>query len=194
MRLFVALKISREVRENLASLIRDLHTADSHPKWVNPDNLHVTLKFIGEVAPERVIEISDALAVVRTQQQVIAKFHGIGFFPDARRPSVVWVGIQPSDILSTLAAEVNRVLLPVGIPREEKAFVPHLTIARFKETRMSAGLRDEIEKRKSREFGTLAANEFHLIESKLKSSRAEYTTLRSFRFAPEDSKGSRPCS
>ena len=194
MRLFVALKISREVRENLASLIRDLHTADSHPKWVNPDNLHVTLKFIGEVAPERVIEISDALAVVRTQQQLIAEFHGIGFFPDERRPSVVWVGIQPSDILSTLAAEVNRVLAVVAVPREEKTFAPHLTIARFKETRLSAGLRDEIEKRKSREFGTLAANEFHLIESKLKSSGAEYTTLRSLRFAPEDSKGSRPCS
>jgi RNA 2',3'-cyclic 3'-phosphodiesterase len=194
MRLFVALAISTEVRENLASLIRDLHTADSHPKWVNPDNLHVTLKFIGEVTPERVIEISDALAVVRTQRQVIAEFHGIGFFPDARRPSVVWVGIQPSEILCTLAAEVNRVLAIVTVPREEKSFVPHLTIARFRETRLSAELRDEIEKRKAREFGTLAANEFHLVGSKLKSSGAEYTTLRSFRFAPEDSKGSRPCS
>ena len=194
MRLFVALAISTEVRANLASLIRDMKSVDSHPKWINPDNLHVTLKFIGEVAPERVIEISDALAVVRTQQQVIAEFHGIGFFPDERRPSVVWVGIQPSDILSTLAAEVNRVLALVGIPREEKAFVPHLTIARFTETRLSGCLRDEIEKRKSRAFGTLAANEFHLIESKLKSSGAEYTTLRSLRFAPEDSKGSRPCS
>ena len=189
MRLFVALAIPAEVREKLALLIRDLKSVDSHPKWINPDNLHVTLKFIGEVAPERVIEISDALAVVRTQQQLIAEFHGIGFFPDARRPSVVWVGIQPSDILSTLAAEVNRVLAIVAVPQEETAFVPHLTIARFKETRLSAGLRDEIEKRKSRAFGMLAANEFHLIESKLKSSGAEYTTLRSFRFAPEDSKG-----
>jgi 2'-5' RNA ligase len=194
MRLFVALAIPAQVRENLALLIRDLKSVDSHPKWINPDNLHVTLKFVGEVAPERVIEISDALAVVRTQQQVIAEFGGIGFFPDARRPSVVWVGIQPSDILSTLAAEVNRVLAIVAVPREEKAFVPHLTIARFKETRLSAGLRDEIEKRKSRAFGMLATNEFHLIESELKSSGAEYTTLRSFRFAPEDSKGSRPCS
>jgi 2'-5' RNA ligase len=194
MRLFVALAIPAQVRENLALLIRDLKSVDSHPKWINPDNLHVTLKFVGEVAPERVIEISDALAVVRTQQQVIAEFRGIGFFPDARRPSVVWVGIQSSDILSTLAAEVNRALAIVAVPREEKAFVPHLTIARFKETRLSAGLRDEIEKRKSRAFGMLATNEFHLIESELKSSGAEYTTLRSFRFAPEDSKGSRPCS
>jgi len=189
MRLFVALAIPTEVQENLASLIRELKSADSRPKWINSNNLHVTLKFIGEVAPEKVIEIGEALAVVRTQRQVIAEFRGIGFFPDARRPSVVWAGIQPSDILCTLAAEVNRVLALVGISREEKNFVPHLTIARFKEMRLSAGLRDEIEKRKSRAFGTLAASEFHLIESKLKSSGAEYTTLRSFRFAPVESKG-----
>jgi 2'-5' RNA ligase len=189
MRLFVALAIPAEVRENLALLIRDLKSVDSHPKWINPDNLHVTLKFVGAVAPEKLMAIGDALADVRTQRQVIAEFHGIGFFPDERRPSVVWVGIQPSDILSALAAEVNRVLAIVAVPREEKAFVPHLTIARFKETRLSACLRDEIEKRKSRAFGTLAANEFHLIESKLRSSGAEYTTLRSFRFTPEDSKG-----
>jgi 2'-5' RNA ligase len=184
MRLFVALAIPAEVRENLASLIRDLKSVDPHPKWINPDNLHVTLKFVGEVAPEKVLEIGDALADVRTQPRVIAEFRGIGFFPDERRPSVVWVGIEPSDILSTLAAEVNRVLAIVTVPREVKALVPHLTIARLKETRLSACLRNEIEKRKSCAFGTLAANEFHLIESKLKSSGAEYTTLRSFRFAP----------
>jgi 2'-5' RNA ligase len=189
MRLFVALAIPAEVRENLALLIRDLKSLDPHPKWINPDNLHVTLKFVGEVAPEKVLEIGDVLADVRTQRRVIAEFRGIGFFPDERRPSVVWVGIRPSDILSTLAAEVNRVLAIVAVAREEKTFVPHLTIARFKETRLSACLRNEIEKRKSCGFGTLAANEFHLIESKLKSSGAEYTTLRSFRFAPEDSKG-----
>jgi 2'-5' RNA ligase len=194
MRLFVALAIPTEVRENLASLIRELRIVDSHPKWINPDNLHVTLKFIGEVAPEEVLEIGGALADVRTQQQVIAQFRGVGFFPDERRPSVVWIGIRPTDVLSALAVEVNRVLAAAGIPREEKAFVPHLTIARFKETRLSVGLRDEIERRQFREFGTLATNEFHLVESKLKSSGAEYTTLRSFRFAPEDSKGSRPCS
>src|SRR5260370_5371669 len=109
MRLYVALAIPAEVRENLALLIRDLKSVDSHPKWINPDNLHVTLKFVGEVAPEKVLEIGDALADVRTQRQVFAEFCGIGFFSDERRPSVLWVGIQPSDTLSTLAAVVDRV-------------------------------------------------------------------------------------
>jgi 2'-5' RNA ligase len=191
MRLFVALAIPAEVREELASLIRELRAVDANPKWINPDNLHVTLKFIGEVAPKKATEIGDALLAVHAQQQVLAEFREIGFFPDARRPSVAWVGIESSPILPFLAAEVNRALVPLGTPREERPFVPHLTIARFK-TRLSPILRAEIEKQKSRKFGTLAAGEFHLIESKLKRAGAEYTTLRSFRFAPEESKGSRP--
>ena len=194
MRLFVALAVPTEVREKIASLIRELRVVDANPKWINPDNLHVTLKFIGEVPPEKAVEIGDVLATIRTRQLVVVEFGDVGFFPDVQRPSVAWVGIQPPQFLSSLAAEVNYVLAPLGFPREEKAFVPHLTIARFKETRLSPALHAEIEKQKSRKFGTLATGEFHLIESKRKSAGAEYTTLRSFRFAPEESKGSRPCT
>jgi 2'-5' RNA ligase len=194
MRLFVALAIPTEVREKIAALIRELRGVDANPKWINPENLHVTLKFIGEAAPEKAVEIGDVLATIHTEQEAAIEVGDVGFFPDARRPSVAWVGIQAPQILSLLAAEVNRVLAPLGIPREEKPFVPHLTIARFKETRLSAQLRAQIEKQKSRKFGTLATGEFHLIESKRKTAGAEYTTLRSFRFAPEESKGSRPCT
>jgi RNA 2',3'-cyclic 3'-phosphodiesterase len=180
------------VRETIAAFISELRGADANPKWINPDNLHVTLKFIGEVTPEKVVEIGDALATVQTQQSVVVEFREIGFFPDARRPSVAWVGIHSAQMLCDLAGEVNRALVPLGISREEKPFVPHLTIVRFKETRLSPHLRTEIEKQRSREFGALATGEFHLIESKRKAAGAEYTTLRSFRFAPEQSKGSRP--
>jgi 2'-5' RNA ligase len=192
MRLFVALAIPTEVREKIAALIRELRGVDTSPKWINPDSLHVTLKFIGEVTPEKAVEIGDALAAVQTEQLVVVEFREIGFFPNARRPGVAWIGIQPPQILSSLAAEVNGPLSSLGIRREEKPFVPHLTIARFKETRLSPHLRTEIEEQKSREFGTLTTGEFHLIESKRKSGGAEYTTLRSFRFAPEECKGSRP--
>jgi RNA 2',3'-cyclic 3'-phosphodiesterase len=192
MRLFLALAIPTDVREKIAALIRELRGVDANPKWINPDNLHATLKFIGEVAPEKAVQIGDALATVQTRQPVVVEFRDIGFFPDARRPKTAWVGIQPPQMLSSLAAEANRVLAPLGIHREEKPFVPHLTIARFKETFLSPALRAEIEDPKSRNFGTLTTGEFHLIESKRKSAGAEYTTLRSFRFAPEEFKGSRP--
>jgi 2'-5' RNA ligase len=189
MRLFVALSIPSEVRERLSSLIRDLRRADAQPRWINPENLHVTLKFIGQVSSVSSAAIEDALATFRWAQRVSLEFRNIGFFPNERRPSVAWVGIEASQNLAPLAGELNRVLEPLGIPREEKPLVPHLTIARFKETRLSAALRTEIEKWKGCSFGTLTTGEFHLMESKLKSTGAEYTTLRSFRFAQEEAEG-----
>jgi 2'-5' RNA ligase len=185
MRLFVALAIPSNVRESLWSLIRALRMVDAKPKWANPENLHVTLKFIGELPPEKLSVICDALAGVRITEQVQLEFREIGFFPNQRRPDVAWAGIEASSNLAVLAATINAVLLPLGIPREEKTLLPHLTIARFKETRLSSALRAEIEKWQNHSFGWLSAGEFRLIESKLKTSGAEYTTLRSFSFAPE---------
>ena len=180
MRLFVALSIPVDVRENLSSMIDELRRADARPRWVNPRNLHITLKFIGEVSPDRVTEISAALGTVHATQHVKLGFRGIGFFPNARRPSVAWVGIESSPNLAPLASDVNLALSP---------FVPHLTVARFAETRLSPALKSEIEKWKGSSFGTLATTEFHLVESKRKSTGAEYTTLRSFQFAPEEAEG-----
>jgi 2'-5' RNA ligase len=185
MRLFVALAIPAEVRESLASLIRALRAADAKPKWILPENLHVTLKFIGEAPAEKLSAIGDGLAEVRIAEEVKLEFRDVGFFPNERRPSVAWVGIQATPDFAALAATINTVLVPLGLPHEEKTFVPHLTIARFKKTRLSSALRAEIEKWKNNGFGRLSAGEFHLIESKLKTTGAEYTTLRSFSFVRE---------
>jgi len=186
MRLFVALSIPVDVRENLSSMIDELCRADARPRWVNPGNLHITLKFIGEVSSDGVTEIATALGTVHAAQHVKLGFRGIGFFPDARRPNVAWVGIASSPNLVPLASDVNLALSPLGIAREEKPFAPHLTIARFAKTRLSPALKAEIEKWKNRSFGTLTTREFHLVESKRKSTGAEYTTLRSFQFVPQE--------
>ncbi|HEY1423153.1 MAG TPA: RNA 2',3'-cyclic phosphodiesterase [Candidatus Acidoferrum sp.] len=185
MRLFVALAISAEVRESLASVIRALRVVDAKPKWIPLENLHVTLKFIGEVPTEKLAAIDDALTGVRIAEQVKLEFCNIGFFPNDRLPSVAWAGIQATPDLAALAATINTVLVPLGLPHEEKTFVPHLTIARFKKTRLSSALLAEIEKWKNHSFGRLSVGEFHLIESKLKATGAEYTTLRSFSFVRE---------
>jgi len=191
MRVFVALSIPVEVRENLASLIGTLRLADARPRWVDPRRLHVTLKFIGEVSAHELAAIGDALAAIRAVRGADLEFRNIGFFPDARRPSVAWVGIESSPTLPTLVADVNLALTPLETPREGRSFVPHLTIARFTEKRLSTALKSEIERWKDTSFGTTVATEFHLIESKLKSTGAEYTTLRSFRFLPTESEGQR---
>ena len=182
MRLFVALSIPSEVRENIAALIHALRHADSKPRWVNPENLHVTLKFIGEVESQLVPAICEAFAAISVAHPLPLAIHGVGFFPSAGRPSVAWIGIEAPPTLAFLASEINRLLTPLGIPPETKPLVPHLTIARFNENRLSSALQAEIEKWKDHDVGEYN-REIHLIESRLKSSGAEYTTLRSFHFA-----------
>jgi len=189
MRLFVALSISKEVREKLGTLVRELSAADPAPRWITPANLHITLKFIGETFPDRVAAICEALSEVRISQSLNLEFRRLGFFPNARRPSVAWVGIESSPDLVLLAAEINQALARLGIPSENKSFVPHLTIARLKQPRVSPALSAKIQEQSSRGFGFTSASEFHLMESRLKSGGAEYTMLRSFPFSNEGRRG-----
>jgi 2'-5' RNA ligase len=183
MRLFVALAISAEQRENVAALIDTLRAADPAPRWINPQNLHITLKFIGEIPQEKLDSLCDALTVVRTPDGFSVELLGLDFFPNERRPSVAWIGLRPAAPLVGLAGQIDRVLGTVGIPSEARPFVPHLTIARFKHTRLAAGLVAQFSKRQQQSFGSVNATEFHLMQSKLRAGGAEYTTLRSFPFA-----------
>lgn len=183
MRLFVALEIPSEVRKNLAALIESLRAVSPQTRWVRPENLHVTLKFIGEVPEPKLPVIRTALASGRSEQPVRLDFRGLGFFPNERHPRVFWVGIEASPNLKTLAADIDGATEKLGIPREQRPFSPHLTLARFEPPRLPEKLRAAIQENAGREFGSLRTTQFHLIESKLKRSGAEYTTVESFPFA-----------
>ena len=187
MRLFVALQIPAAVRESFATLLSQLRSIsaeakDKSARWVHPENLHVTLKFIGEAAPEKLANIQKALAAVRSSAPVSIYFHGLGFFPNEKHPRVFWAGMDASPNLQTLAADVEQSLEQLGFPREQRPFTPHLTLARFEPSRLHEKLRAFIHENSSRNFGSHVTSEFHLIESKLKPSGAEYTTLQTFRF------------
>jgi 2'-5' RNA ligase len=187
-RLFVALEIPSAVRENLATLIAELRAADaSSPKnkarWVRPENLHLTLKFIGHVEADKLDPIRAALAEVRSEQPVELRFCGLGFFPNDKRPRVLWAGIDASPNLAPLASEIDMRLGKLGIPRETREFAPHLTLTRFDPPGISEKLRAAARENYAREFGALRTGEFHLIESKTRPTGAEYTRLSSFRFA-----------
>ncbi|MGC1483975.1 MAG: RNA 2',3'-cyclic phosphodiesterase [Candidatus Acidiferrum sp.] len=190
MRLFVALEIPAAVRDNLAALLKDFRTlssrlADKRPRWVRPENLHVTLKFIGEADAAKIEGLRSALSKARSDAPVDLQFRGLGFFPNETRPRVLWAGLVASPNLPSLAGDIDLALETQGIAREERAFTPHLTLARFEPPGLHDGLRVAIQKNGDREFGSFHASEFHLIESKLKSSGAEYTSLASFQFTLE---------
>lgn len=183
MRLFVALEIPREVRENLAGLLKSFRTISPQTKWVRPENIHLTLKFIGEVPEAKLAGIRSALTAVKTAAPLRLEVRELGFFPNARHPRVVWAGIKSPPNLKTLAESIELALEKVGIVREKREFSPHLTLARFEPPRLEEKLRAAIEERYAVEFGEVFATQFHLIESKLKPSGAEYTTVESFLFA-----------
>jgi 2'-5' RNA ligase len=183
MRLFVALEIPSEVRKNLAALIESLRAVSPQARWERPENLHVTLKFIGEVPEARLSDIRAALASVRSEHPITLDFRGLGFFPNEKHPRVFWAGIEASPNLKTLAANIDGATEKLGIPLEQRPFSPHLTLARFEPPRLPEKLRAAIQESAGREFGSLRTTQFQLIESKLKRSGAEYTTVESFPFA-----------
>lgn len=186
MRLFVAVELSGEVREALVELIAQLKPLGQGVKWARAEGMHVTLKFIGHVVAdgdtEKLAAVRAALATVKSDAPVEMNYRGTGFFPNARRPSVFWAGVQASPNLAVLAGEIDKVLEPLGIPRELRPFVPHLTLARFKSPDGVKRVAAEAEKFAAREFGSSREAEFHLFESKLKPGGAEYTKLESYRF------------
>jgi RNA 2',3'-cyclic 3'-phosphodiesterase len=189
-RLFVALEIPSAVRDNLAALIKELRSLEpassvKKVRWVRSENLHVTLKFIGETAPERLEAIGTALSTVRSPQPAELRFRGLGYFPNEKRARVLWVGIEAPPNLAAIAGDVDQHLETVGFPRESRPFTPHLTLARLEPPGIARVLHAAVLARMTREFGVLHTREFHLIESQLKPSGAEYTTLRSFPFAAE---------
>jgi 2'-5' RNA ligase len=189
-RLFVALEIPSTVRERFATLINQLRALESKssakkPRWVRLENLHVTLKFIGHIDPALLDPIRATLAKLCSDGPVDLRFRGLGFFPNAKRPRVLWAGTAASPNLSSLARDIDSSLAKLGIPAEERAFTPHLTLARCEPSAISAAMAGVVERDSACDFGGLRTTQFHLVESKLKASGAEYTTLQSFVFAAE---------
>jgi 2'-5' RNA ligase len=185
-RLFVALEIPAEVRAGLAALIREFRGLAPQLKWVRAENLHLTLKFIGETESAKLDAIRAALARVGSSHALELIVQGIGFFPGDQRPRVLWAGIRAPGGLAQLAVDVDASLASLGFAREQRPFAPHLTLARLAGTRPPEPLREGIQRQATDAFGTWRATEFHLIESRLKPAGAEYTTLQSFPFVSEN--------
>jgi 2'-5' RNA ligase len=145
----------------------------------------VTLKFIGHTQPERLEAICAALSAVRSDTPVELRFRGLGFFPNGNRPRVCWAGVQACPNLAALAGKIDKSLEQLGVPGETRLFAPHLTLARFEPPIISGKIHAVVESNISQDFGTLRTNEFHLFQSLLKPSGAEYTIVRSFSFSTE---------
>lgn len=126
-RLFVGIALSEDVRQRLAALCAGL----PHARWVAPEGLHITLRFIGEVDQGVAQDIHDRLAEVQAKAFAVT-LAGVGTFGPDRHPRTLWVGVERSDELTHLHDKVESAVVRAGLPHEARKFQPHLTLARFK--------------------------------------------------------------
>jgi len=178
MRLFIGLDLPGEVVGNLEALLRQLRpTARIH--WSPPANLHITTKFIGEWPEERLGELKSALSALPACPAIEVRIAQLGFFPNARSPRVFWCGIE-AEGLAALAAETDDATSSLGIAREDRAFSPHLTLARIKERLDLRRLHEAIATLPSLDFGRFEARTFFLYQSRFQPTGSVYTKLAEF--------------
>ena len=180
-RLFVAAKIAPDVIEKLCRAEAGLEKSLGDIRWVRRENLHLTLKFLGEVADERIADIGEALErALAPLSRVAVSTRGLGVFPDIRRPKALWAGLDAAP-LAPLARAVEDALAALGFAREKREFKPHLTLGRWRAFAGRAdALRGEIEQWRGRDFGVSEIKEAVLFQSALKPDGAVYTALRVF--------------
>jgi 2'-5' RNA ligase len=145
-RLFVAVAPPDPVRRRIVQIAEELRRAAGPAgvdlRWVPPENVHVTLQFLGAVPAERVEAVEAAVrAAAAAGRPLSLEVKGAGGFPSSRRPRVVWLGLGGDiDPLAAIAADLGRRLAPLGYPPEERGFSPHLTLARGRDARGVPGL------------------------------------------------------
>ncbi|HET9984819.1 MAG TPA: RNA 2',3'-cyclic phosphodiesterase [Longimicrobiales bacterium] len=132
MRLFIALNLEATERRRLADAVAPLREAGLPVRWVDPDALHLTLKFLGEVPGDGVAVVEDvARRVAASVPPFDLRLGGIGAFPNLQRPRVVWMGVQAPPELQRLQSALEAALVREGFPREERPYSAHLTLGRL---------------------------------------------------------------
>jgi len=184
-RCFIAICLPHEIENRLRSLIEQLKPLSHAVKWVKPENLHLTLKFLGEADEDKAPEITGALRDVTAGHKTFTlTAHGTGVFPNANWPKVVWVGLDSGNGLLALHSDIESAMEPLGFNPEKRAFTAHLTIGRIKAIRNRSDkplqlehLMHEVQARLKEDFGSFETREIVLFKSDLKSSGAVHTVL-----------------
>jgi 2'-5' RNA ligase len=178
MRLFIAVDLPNELRKELANVQRALHPLTDSARWVAPEAIHITLKFLGEVPEKRVEDINSALAGLSWKPFSVT-VRGVGFFPGNRSPRVFWAGME-APTMQGLAEELDSRMERLGFDKEKRAFRPHITLARARDTRIDSALVRGATQYEQHDFGAFTADRVFLFKSTLKPSGAIYEKLKEY--------------
>jgi RNA 2',3'-cyclic 3'-phosphodiesterase len=185
-RAFIAIELPESVKSFLVKISAELKLCGGPVKWVRPEGIHLTLKFLGTLPSDLLPRIQEAaLPLFRKQKPTQLHVSGLGAFPGLRRPRVVWAGLEdPAGVLSPLVNSLETGLEPLGFPKENRPFNPHLTLGRFKSNEKSSELIETIRQKMDILGPSFVADHAILFESVLKPSGAEYFQLFRFDYGP----------
>jgi 2'-5' RNA ligase len=178
MRVFIAVDLPTEVREALRDVQRKLRPQTDSVRWVAPESIHVTLKFVGEVPEKRIDDIHTALTGL-TWKEFTVTVHGVGFFPGNRSPRVFWAGME-APTMKDLAEQLDTLMERHGFDKEKRAFRPHITLARARDTRIDSSLVTAAAQYEEHDFGSFTVDRIFLFRSTLKSSGSIYEKLKEY--------------
>jgi len=178
MRLFVGIALPEDLRVRLSKMQQGVPAA----RWVDPDNLHLTLRFIGEVDSVQAQDLDAALIQVRAAR-FDARLAGVGRFGQGRKARALWVGVEPVPELDRLERRVERAVQSAGFAPAGRKFKPHVTLARFKGD-PGQGLYDHLAHHAAFRAESFEVREFVLFSSLLAQAGAIYTPEAAYRLSP----------
>lgn len=177
-RLFIALDLPEDIRENMRQFIGECKNIQRDGlKYVDAENLHITLKFIGDTDEDKIPPLINELQKVGKQKREL-DISRTGAFPAIQYPKVIFIGLNKSEQLLTEVNEIEAACERCGIARETREFLSHITICRVKES-IDEQLKNFLLTQRDRKFGAFCSEGFHLYQSELKPGGPKYTKLRS---------------
>ncbi|MBI5378790.1 MAG: RNA 2',3'-cyclic phosphodiesterase [Nitrospirae bacterium] len=190
-RTFVAIEVPPPIKEALARVQQTLRQSGAEVRWVRMEGIHLTLKFLGEVAPTQIPALREGLASVCGRVPPFpVQIGGPGFFPNSgkgSRPRVIWIGVEdPRGMLSTLQEGIEETCTRLGFPPEGRPYQPHLTLGRVQGSRRLEALREAVAGLQGQAVGAFDAREVVLMQSDLRPSGAVYTPLATLPLGVKD--------
>jgi 2'-5' RNA ligase len=183
LRTFIAIELPGDLREHIYARTSGLRSVARSVKWVPAENLHITLKFLGNMPETLLPEIEKAIREAVTSLSAFEMvFTGAGAFPESPKkpPRVVWVGVEAPDVLYEVQRGVEAAMAPLGFEPETRPYSPHLTIGRVRQPPRGGLLRREMETLEGEKFGKVLVGEVALMKSTLHPAGARYERLFSF--------------
>ncbi|KJR40140.1 2',5' RNA ligase [Candidatus Magnetoovum chiemensis] len=181
MRAFIAINLTSALREKIGAVIDDFKRSGADVKWVKPENIHLTLKFLGDADEPIVNAVSGALmSVSQSASAFTLDVKEIGCFPNLRNPRVIWVGLKGDEKLALLQSNIEDALEKCEIAKDTRKFSAHITIGRVRSLDGYKRLKPMLAEHENDTIGTLNVNDISLMQSVLKPDGPIYTLIKAF--------------